>query len=243
MTNTQLSIKDLQVIDDEPVIPDTILGSRLEFSRANDIRKIIERNTQELSMYSTLRHRVATEQCGCVKRQIKTYYLNEPQALLLCMFSRTARAAQVRKELIEVYMAYRTRGLAKVREHYRALPNPAARHDDDASDTHPQPTLPPFRPASRYSPLPPDGIGGNMPTVDEPHRYHWRMVSHFDGAGVYLTHKCEMYQVIGGVDKLFHRVFNRRKNCAEGPAMPISLEEFNAHCAAKLAATTSVAGY
>ena len=38
------------------------------------------------------------------------------------MFSRTARAAQVRKELIEVYMAYRTRGLAKVREHYRRNP-------------------------------------------------------------------------------------------------------------------------
>ena len=243
MTNTNITINDLQVIESEPRIKDVVLGVALGFSRAVKIKDIIERNKDELQSFGAFPQIGETMKCGCVTRQVKTYYLNEPQALLLCMFSRTARAAQVRKELIEVYMAYRTRGLAKVREHYRALPNPAARHDDDASDTHPQPTLPPFRPASRYSPLPPDGIGGNMPTVDEPHRYHWRMVSHFDGAGVYLTHKCEMYQVIGGVDKLFHRVFNRRKNCAEGPAMPISLEEFNAHCAAKLAATTSVAGY
>lgn len=69
----------------------------------------------------TLSFVTTTEKVGCVMRPVKTYYLNEAQALLLCMFSRTAKAAQVRKELIDVYMAYRTRGLAKVREHYRQV--------------------------------------------------------------------------------------------------------------------------
>ena len=37
------------------------------------------------------------------------------------MFSRTEKAAAVRKELIDVYMAYRTKGLTRVKEHYRQV--------------------------------------------------------------------------------------------------------------------------
>ena len=35
------------------------------------------------------------------------YWLNEAQALLVCMFSRTDQAARVRRELVEVFMAWR----------------------------------------------------------------------------------------------------------------------------------------
>ncbi len=117
-----LTINDLQVIENEPRIKDVVLGVVLGLHRAVAIKQVIEANIQELQGFGPCPLQMETEKVGCVTRQVKTYYLNEPQALLLCMFSRTARAAQVRKELIEVYMAYRTRGLAKVREHYRRNP-------------------------------------------------------------------------------------------------------------------------
>lgn len=129
MTNTNLisqndshlTVNDLQVIEDEPRIKDIVLGERLGFGRAVKVKDIIERNISELEQYGSCPQTGETAKVGCVTRKIKTYYLNEAQALLLCMFSRTAKAAQVRKELIDVYMAYRTRGLAKVREHYRQV--------------------------------------------------------------------------------------------------------------------------
>lgn len=119
MTNTNLisqndshlTINDLQVIEDEPRIKDIVLGERLGFGRAVKVKDIIERNISELEQYGSCPQTGETAKVGCVTRKIKTYYLNEAQALLLCMFSRTAQAAQVRKELIDVYMAYRRQQL------------------------------------------------------------------------------------------------------------------------------------
>lgn len=120
-TNQPLTIDDLETFDDEPYVKDVYLGQRLGFSRPNDIRKIIERNSDELSLYGPLRHRVATEQTGCLQRKIKSYSLNEPQALLVCIKSETKRAAQVRKELIDLYMAYRYQGTCLVKAHRRVV--------------------------------------------------------------------------------------------------------------------------
>lgn len=129
MTNTNLiqnndshlTVNDLQVIEDEPRIKDVVLGERLGLRKAVSIRQVIDANIQEIQGFGSCPLQMETEKVGCVVRSVKTYYLNEAQALLLCMFSRTAKAAQVRKELIDVYMAYRTRGLTKVREHYRQV--------------------------------------------------------------------------------------------------------------------------
>ena len=52
----------------------------------------------------------------------KAYYLNEGQALVICALSRTPKAAQVRKLLIDVFMAYRQGKLVHVKEHRRSLP-------------------------------------------------------------------------------------------------------------------------
>ena len=124
--NQSLTINDLQVIEDEPRIKDIVLGERLGLAQPLNIRNVIESNRDELCNFGTFHAVRETRKVGCVNRKVKTYYLNEAQALLLCMFSRTAKAAQVRKELIDVYMAYRTRGLAKVREHYRQIAAPAS---------------------------------------------------------------------------------------------------------------------
>ncbi|MDD4556211.1 MAG: hypothetical protein PHE89_02630 [Alphaproteobacteria bacterium] len=114
-----LSIHSLEVIDDEPRIKDVILGERLGLKKARDVRVVIKSNIAELLKYGGTPLVTANEKLGCLTRMTEAYYLNEAQALLICMFSRTAKAAEVRKELIDVYMAYRTKGLVKVKEHYR----------------------------------------------------------------------------------------------------------------------------
>ncbi|MFV0627028.1 MAG: hypothetical protein ACK5N8_06750 [Alphaproteobacteria bacterium] len=114
-----LSIHSLEVIDDEPRIKDVILGERLGLKKARDVRVVIKSNMAELLKYGGTPLLTANEKLGCLTRMTEAYYLNEAQALLICMFSRTTKAAEVRKELIDVYMAYRTKGLVKVKEHYR----------------------------------------------------------------------------------------------------------------------------
>jgi hypothetical protein len=121
-----LSLSDLNTaLDAEPRILDVMLAERLGFSRPVDIRKLISRNFSELRAYGEVYATMAqtSSQLGEVFTQsVKTsakggrpstaFYLNESQALLICMFSRTPKAAQVRKAIIDVFMAYRRGQLA-----------------------------------------------------------------------------------------------------------------------------------
>lgn len=116
-----LTVDNIEVIDNEPRIKDVVLGERLGLKKARDVRVVIKSNMAELLAYGCAPLLTAHEKIGFVTRQTEAYYLNEPQALLICMFSRTQKAAAVRKELIDVYMAYRTQGLTKVKEHYRQV--------------------------------------------------------------------------------------------------------------------------
>ena len=115
------TVDNIEVIDNEPRIKDVVLGERLGLNRPRKIREVILSNMAELLAYGCAPLVRAHEKIGFVTRQTEAYYLNEPQALLICMFSRTQKAAAVRKELIDVYMAYRTQGLTKVKEHYRQV--------------------------------------------------------------------------------------------------------------------------
>lgn len=101
-----LSTKDLQFISDEPRILDLRIAERLGFERAADIRELIERNTDELSSYGEV-FRVQGKTGPKGGRPGMEYHLNEPQTLLLCMFSRTEKAAEVRREVISAYLTYR----------------------------------------------------------------------------------------------------------------------------------------
>ena len=104
-----LSTKDLQLISDEPRIQDMRIGERLGMAQSRDIRKLIERNKGELETYGTLaRHGGAQLRENGATIAVDEYYLNEQQTLLICMFSRTEKAAEVRREVISVYLAYRT---------------------------------------------------------------------------------------------------------------------------------------
>ncbi|WP_211109476.1 helix-turn-helix domain-containing protein [Azospirillum tabaci] len=97
--------------DGEPRVSDVILAERLGFGQPCDIRKLIERNRAELETYGEVCATVAqtTEKGG---RPGKAYYLNEGQALVICALSRTPQAALVRRQIIEVFLAYRRGKLA-----------------------------------------------------------------------------------------------------------------------------------
>ncbi|MBB4267805.1 hypothetical protein [Roseospira visakhapatnamensis] len=110
MGSQVLSADDLSVMENEPRIHDLRLAERLGFRRERDVRKLIERNRTELSDHGEVCATVAqTSEAG--GRPATEYWLNEGQALVICMLSRTRVAAQVRREVITVFMAWR-RGMA-----------------------------------------------------------------------------------------------------------------------------------
>lgn len=101
-----LGADDLSVMENEPRIHDLRLAARLGFRRERDVRKLIERNRAELSDHGEVCATVAqTSEVG--GRPATEYWLNEGQALVICMMSRTRVAAQVRREVISVFMAWR----------------------------------------------------------------------------------------------------------------------------------------
>lgn len=135
-----LTIRDLHVTTEaEPRILDVLLAERLGMSRPRDIRAdLIAPNMAELQAHGGLRETPANPgpKGG---RPGRAFLLNEAQALLVCMFSRTPAAAAVRREVIQVFTAWRRGELVpaakpaapavadgktvKVRAHTRRPPN------------------------------------------------------------------------------------------------------------------------
>ena len=101
----ELSLSDIvpDGEDGELRLSDLRLGERLGFERPRVIRELISRNETELRSYGAL----ATRYGKSRGQPFKEYRLNEAQALLICMFARTDKAAQVRKEVTAVYLALR----------------------------------------------------------------------------------------------------------------------------------------
>ena len=111
---TDLALSNLTIHHGEPRVADLDLAAKLGMADPHDIRRLINRNSAELGGYGELSGMVPEKPSQ--GRPGRTYLLNEPQALLVCMFARTERAAEVRRQVIEVFRAYR-QGL---------LPPPAA---------------------------------------------------------------------------------------------------------------------
>ncbi|RWO20643.1 hypothetical protein [Mesorhizobium sp.] len=106
-TSSTITTSDLNTkIDGEPRVLDVLLGARLGMAAPRNLRTKIKENASELALYG----KVCTETMQTSMhggRPGVAYYLNEPQALLLCMFANTPAAASVRKMLIDVFMAFR----------------------------------------------------------------------------------------------------------------------------------------
>lgn len=124
-----ISVNQLVEIDNEARIRDVDLAIRLGMVQPLNIRTVIAANRDELETYGSFH--VANENPGRQGgRPSKAYYLNEGQALVICALSRTEKAVQVRKLLIDVFMAYRQGKLVHVKEHRR---KPPCRKGDDDS--------------------------------------------------------------------------------------------------------------
>ena len=122
---TQLiQISDLNTtINHEPRVRDLLIAERLGMADPHKVRPLIDANREELETYGEVSARRA-ETGASGGRPGTEYWLNEGQALVICALSRTAKAAQVRKALIDVYLAYRRgqAGLVPVRAHGRRRP-------------------------------------------------------------------------------------------------------------------------
>lgn len=106
---TALTISDLNTtIDSCPRVHDLRLAEVLGFAEPRAIRKIIARNLPELETHGPSGRRVPMVKIGSgAMRQVTEYWLNEAQAILITMFSRTEKAAEARRDIIAVYTAYR----------------------------------------------------------------------------------------------------------------------------------------
>ena len=104
----------------EPRVLDVALAEALGFERPRVIRELIERNRPELQTFGNLPYRTA--KLAGRGRPTTECHLNEAQALLVCMFARTPNAAIVRKQVIEVFIAWRQGKTVHVVEHRRRPP-------------------------------------------------------------------------------------------------------------------------
>lgn len=100
-----LAVADLHPVMGEPRVLDVRIGERLGMAQPRDIRRVIREHEAEMARYGSICAQRA--QNGRRGRPLTAYHLTEGQALLLVMFSRTARAADVRQEVIEAFMAWR----------------------------------------------------------------------------------------------------------------------------------------
>lgn len=105
-----LSRDQLSVIEGDARIADTHVQNALGYGRINDLHRIIRKHEAELETYGEMLCQTGKASSG---QNTLTYYLNEEQATLVCMFARTARAAEARRQIVEVFTAWR-RGTIEV---------------------------------------------------------------------------------------------------------------------------------
>lgn len=104
-----LNISDLNTtVNHEPRISHIRLARALGVAEHRAILRLIGRNREELERYGAISVTV-TENTDVIGRGRpgKTLWLNEPQALLICIRSDAARAPAVRQAVISIFMDWR----------------------------------------------------------------------------------------------------------------------------------------
>ncbi len=104
------SFDDLNTtIDNTPRIKDYLLGEKLGFSRPTKIREIIKRNIEELRWFGICARYAGTSSiANGTQREVSEYWLNESQAIYVCMRSRAKNSTEIRKEILKVFEELRT---------------------------------------------------------------------------------------------------------------------------------------
>lgn len=100
--NTSLT---LTPINGEPRVHDLQLAERLGFAEPRMIRNLIKRNEDKLLKFGVC---YAVEQTYGAQggRPATEFYLNQRQAIFICMKSETDRAFDVQVEIVHVFDAY-----------------------------------------------------------------------------------------------------------------------------------------
>jgi len=102
----------LTPIHGEPRVHDVHLAERLGFDRPLNIRNLIKRNHAKLARFGILSAvKRIHEGAG---RPTSEYYLNQKQAIFVCMKSETEKAFDVQVEIVHVFDAYLKGGLKPV---------------------------------------------------------------------------------------------------------------------------------
>ncbi|MER2635337.1 MAG: hypothetical protein ABTQ30_15945 [Rhizobiaceae bacterium] len=104
--NDILKIEDITVHNGEPTVQDLRLAEALGYDDRHKIRPLINRNMDELRRYGEVSATVA-ETSPKGGRPSNEFWLNEAQALLICIKSDAKNAADVRETLIRTFMAWR----------------------------------------------------------------------------------------------------------------------------------------
>jgi hypothetical protein len=114
-----ITIADLAVFNGEPRIQDLRVAEALDYAQPRDIRKLIQRKLPELErhgeVFATMAktsseidgNRATVARFSGKRGPVgNEYLLNMAQALLIAMFSDTPKAAEARKTLIDVFLAF-----------------------------------------------------------------------------------------------------------------------------------------
>lgn len=102
---TVIGQETLVEIDGEPRMRDLDIGSALGYNPVINVRALIRANFDELRRYGHIAEEaVPTGSAG--GRPSVNYMLNREQALLVAVLSRTNRAANVRQQVIQAYVAW-----------------------------------------------------------------------------------------------------------------------------------------
>jgi len=100
-----LTKDDLQVVKGDARISDIRIQEALGYADLQHLHKIIRRHSGELEAYGEV-YTQSVRKSG-PGRPALNFLLNEEQALLVCMFARTAKAHEARRQIVEVFLAWR----------------------------------------------------------------------------------------------------------------------------------------
>ena len=94
----------LTPVGGEPRIFDLTLAERLGFEQPRDIRKLVKRNLTKLQRFGICA--TVAKIHGAAGRPANEFYLNQKQAVWICMKSETDLAFDVQAEIVRVFDAY-----------------------------------------------------------------------------------------------------------------------------------------
>lgn len=110
MTALTIQGYTLHDIDGEPMIEDLELAARLEYAQPRDVRKLIKRMIDAGAIKANdYRATVARVNGG----EASIYHLTEAAALLVTTRSETQKAAEITRQVIDVFIEYRKGTISK----------------------------------------------------------------------------------------------------------------------------------